>query len=162
MALVAGLILMAKLVEANDSFVIRIRDAIGVDTSCRKELRETYNVHRIDRVVDGDTIDVIVRTSHTLPQRHPGFTVTVSVDREMRLRLLGVDTPEKYGDTKAEGLKATNYTESWVLDKPLTVRYYGDGKFGRPLSVLCDRESCLNDDLISSGNAKYYCGGKRG
>ena len=109
---------------------------------------------KVTNVVDGDTIDLHIEL---------GFDVGF----DLRVRLYGVDTPEKVGATKAAGLAATAFTKAAVLGKDVTIETIADKteKFGRFLAkVYYDAagvETCLNDMLISSGNAVAYFGGKK-
>jgi len=138
--------------------LLRVFSAYAADLSesieCEKAVRSAAEVLQLVKVVDGDTVDIMVKAYDNI------FV-------QERLRLLGVDTPEKFGKTKTAGLEATAFTTKWIEEHTeLKVRGYGRGKFGRPLAILCgtgadDKQHCLNIDLIESGNAKLYCGGKR-
>lgn len=57
---------------------------------------------RVVRVVDGDTLEIDVDM---------GLRVWVC---GIRIRLMGVDTPEVKGDTKTAGDAATDATKAWV------------------------------------------------
>lgn len=110
------------------------------------------------RVVDGDTIDLLVNL---------GYGVFFRV----RVRLFGVDTPETYGVKKTSdeykaGKIATQFTKDWVKyydDKVTVCGNHGTGKYGRWLMEICPpaEGKSLNKALIDSGNAKAYLGGKR-
>lgn len=116
----------------------------------------------LKRIVDGDTQDVTLHLVSTVFE-DDGVTVDLVVDRVERLRLLGVDTPEKKGKTLDAGLRATGFSAKWYEQaiNPYILRW-GRGKFGRPLVAVCDeRNRCLNHDLIESQNALYYCGGNK-
>jgi len=106
----------------------------------------------LQRVVDGDTQDVLVDL---------GFGILL----KKRLRLIGVDTPEKFGKTRRLGMKATEFSANWLKQhlSNLYIVVVGEGKYGRPLVYLCatDTARCLNEELLRSGNAKKYCGGKK-
>ena len=109
----------------------------------------------VTRIVDGDTVDVDVDL---------GFGVWL---RNERIRLAGVDTPEKRTRDPIEkkaGVKASEFTAKMLTgaDEVILVSHEkGKGKYGRILGTLmCDGMS-LNDALISSGNAKEYWGGKK-
>lgn len=116
-------------------------------------------------VVDGDTIDV--RTDK-------GFD---DDGQKMRLRLLGIDTPERKGDTRAAGDVAKQFTLDWLSAHAdnrnrvfiRTVRSIHDvdkdDSFGRYLATvynLVDGDTCgdhcLNAALLDSGNAIPYTG----
>ena len=104
----------------------------------------------LKKVLDGDTQDVLV--NHGL-----------NVYSKQRLRLIGVDTPEKRGETKEAGLVATAFTSKFYdSSEAVLIKTVGWGKYGRPLAyVLNSKGVSLNHSLIASKNATYYCGGKR-
>lgn len=101
-----------------------------------------------------------------------GDTITVNIDmgmktyREETLRLLCINTPETRGPkakTEREaGIKATQYTRSWLQQHPLLVlRLIDNGKrgsFGRLLAAVYPRNGgkSLNQALIDSGNAVLF------
>lgn len=86
---------------------------------------------RVDRVVDGDTLDLAVDC---------GFHVT----RRIRIRLTSVDTAEIYGvgkdsDEYKRGIEQKQYVESWVdVDGkwPFIVQTGATGKYGRWIATL--------------------------
>lgn len=109
----------------------------------------TYRA-RCSRVVDGDTIDVII---------DQGFRQW----RTERLRLLGVDTPEMRGAERPAGIAAKEYVEEWVKgfgDWPLKIRTEKSDSFGRYLATVWRQSDgrCLQDDLWATGHAKIWVG----
>jgi micrococcal nuclease len=98
------------------------------------------------RVVDADTL---------IARLDCGFN-TYRVDH---LRLLGINAPETRGATKAAGDAATVYAASWLAsatgDWPLLVETHKSDVFGRYLARVWRivDAACLNDDLVTSGNA---------
>ena len=93
-----------------------------------------FRVVKINRVVDGDTIDVTLDL---------GFSLT----KKERVRIAGVDTPEKRTRDKEEktlGIDATNWmkqklTDTIKGDEELVIRTElkgGVGKYGRLLGWL--------------------------
>ena len=115
----------------------------------------------ITRVLDGDTIDVIIDL---------GFDLAKSE----RVRIAGVDTPEKRTrnlEEKALGIDATE----WLKDKlegaidgddDLIIRTElvgGVGKYGRLLGWLYigDSDLSLNEQMITEGYAHAYDGGTK-
>jgi micrococcal nuclease len=105
-------------------------------------------------VVDGDTVDIEVDL---------GFRVY----QEMRVRLAGIDTPEKNAsdvEVRAEAMKAKQRAMELVLGKRLLVETFKVDKYGRYLAkVFLDTSdgTSLNDVLLSEGLAVAYDGGKR-
>ena len=110
----------------------------------------------VDRVVDGDTIDVILDLGFDISYRG-------------RVRFQGINAPEsrtRDAVEKQAGLAAKRYVEDWVngLEKRVIIQTSLDdrGKFGRILGrILNDDGECLNDEMVSLGHAKPYDGGKR-
>ena len=91
-----------------------------------------FRVVSIDRVVDGDTIDVSIDLGFDLIKKE-------------RVRIAGIDTPEKRTrdlEEKALGIDATNWMkknleDTIAGDDELTIRTElvgGMGKYGRPVS----------------------------
>ena len=120
-----------------------------------------FRVIKINRVVDGDTIDVTIDLGFDLYKKE-------------RVRVAGVDTPEKRTrdlEEKALGLDATN----WMKEKldaaikgedDLVIRTElvgGMGKYGRLLGWLYigDDELSLNEMMIEEGYAWSYDGGTK-
>ena len=120
-----------------------------------------FRVVKINRVVDGDTIDVTLDL---------GFSLT----KKERVRIAGVDTPEKRTrdpEEKTLGIDATNWmkeklTETIKGDEELVIRTElkgGVGKYGRLLGWLYvgDDEFSLNEQMITEGYAWAYDGGTK-
>ena len=120
-----------------------------------------FRVTKIKKVVDGDTIDVVIDL---------GF----DLQKTERVRIAGVDTPEKRTrdlEEKALGLDATNWlkdklNETIKSDQELTIRTElvgGTGKYGRLLGwiYIGDAEVSLNQQMIEEGYAWEYDGGAK-
>ena len=120
-----------------------------------------FRVIEINKVLDGDTIDVTIDLGFDLYQKE-------------RVRIAGVDTPEKRTrnlEEKALGIDATN----WLKDKlegavagddDLVIRTEldgGVGKYGRLLGWLYigDSNLSLNEQMITEGYAWSYDGGTK-
>ena len=120
-----------------------------------------FRVVKINRVVDGDTIDVTLDL---------GFSLT----KKERVRIAGVDTPEKRTrnlEEKELGIDATNWLKDKIKDTltgddELTIRTElvgGVGKYGRLLGWLYvgDDDYSLNEQMITEGYAWAYDGGTK-
>jgi len=120
-----------------------------------------FRVTEIKKVLDGDTIDVIIDLGFDLAKTE-------------RVRIAGVDTPEKRTrnlEEKALGIDATE----WLKDKlegaidgddDLVIRTEldgGVGKYGRLLGWLYigDATVSLNEKMIDEGYAWAYDGGTK-
>ena len=115
----------------------------------------TYFVKSVDRIVDGDTIDISIDL---------GFDLT----KKERVRLAGIDTPEKRTKNEKEkemGYQATEFLEMHLMEATkLTVRTEKDGKFGRMLGWLYKSDEdtmSINQIMIDKGYAWAYDGGTK-
>ena len=120
-----------------------------------------FRVVSIDKVLDGDTIDVTIDLGFDLYKKE-------------RVRVAGVDTPEKRTrdlEEKALGLDATYWLKQKLEDTisgedELTIRTElvgGMGKYGRLLGWLYIGEDTvsLNEQMITEGYAWEYDGGTK-
>ena len=135
---------------------------MGAMTPPSRKSCYNFRVTKINRVVDGDTIDVTIDLGFDLYKKE-------------RVRVAGVDTPEKRTrdlEEKELGLDAT----AWLKEKldgaiagddDLVIRTElvgGVGKYGRLLGWLYiggDAESSLNEQMIEEGYAWAYDGGTK-
>ena len=116
---------------------------------------------KLDRVVDGDTIDALIDV---------GFDIWF----KKRIRFKGVDTWESRTrnlEEKALGLKAKARTKE-LLEKVSSksgyfrIKSYGLGKYGRVLAdiFIMDKDGKqwnVNETLITERHAYIYDGGKK-
>ena len=116
---------------------------------------------KLDRVVDGDTVDALIDV---------GFDIWF----KKRIRFKGVDTWESRTrnlEEKALGLKAKARTKE-LLEKVSSksgyfrIKSYGLGKYGRVLAdvFIMDKDGKqwnVNKTFITEGHAYIYDGGKK-
>ena len=134
---------------------------MGAMTPPSRKSCYNFRVTNIDKVLDGDTIDVTIDLGFDLYKKE-------------RVRIAGVDTPENRTrdlEEKALGIDATNWLkeklESTLAgDDELTIRtelHGGVGKYGRLLGWLYVGEDTisLNEQMISEGYAWAYDGGTK-
>ena len=134
---------------------------MGAMTPPSRKSCYNFRVVSVDKVLDGDTIDVTIDLGFDLYKKE-------------RVRIAGVDTPEKRTrnlEEKALGLDAT----AWIKDKlegaingsdDLIIRTEldgGIGKYGRLLGwcYIGDSSVSLNERMIDEGYAWAYDGGKK-
>ena len=124
-----------------------------------------YKIHSVDRIIDGDTIDVTIDL---------GFDILFKT----RVRLYGINTPESRTrdlEEKKLGLAAKERL-SEVLNHATHMRHHlllqtkEKGKFGRYLGIIIIQDSRpdhtedrtnVNQLLVEEGHAVEYFGGKR-
>ena len=110
----------------------------------------TYKA-RLDRVVDGDTIDAEIDL---------GFDVKI----KKRIRFVGIDTPESRTrdlEEKARGLASKDRLIDLLKDGKFTLESKEVGKYGRVLGVLLVNDLNINKTLVEEGYAVEYWGGKK-
>lgn len=103
---------------------------------------------KLKKIIDGDTIQLIIDV---------GFYMTT----EQRIRLLGIDTPERGQEGYLEAIK---FVQSWIPtddEWPLVVQTFKTDSFGRWLGIITISdwekyprdEFNLNIDLLQKGLA---------
>jgi len=134
---------------------------MGAMTPPSRKSCYNFRVTEIVKVLDGDTIDVLIDLGFDLFKKE-------------RVRIAGVDTPEKRTrdlEEKELGIHATNWlkdklTETIKGDEELIIRTElkgGVGKYGRLLGWLYigDADVSLNEQMITEGYAWAYDGGTK-
>ena len=134
---------------------------MGAMTPPNRKSCYNFRVVEINRVVDGDTIDVTIDLGFDLSKKE-------------RVRVAGVDTPEKRTRDKEEkelGIDATEWMKAKLEgaidgDDDLIIRTElvgGMGKYGRLLGWLYigDAQVSLNEQMITEGYAWAYDGGTK-
>ncbi len=106
---------------------------------------------KIDRIVDGDTMDIVVDL---------GFKITTN----QRIRLKGINTPETYrvkkdSDEYKRGMIAKEFVIQRITANNFEALIDTDkdtGKYGRYIAVvwLADNSVSLNDELVQKGYAE--------
>ena len=134
---------------------------MGAMTPPNRKSCYNFRVTEINRVLDGDTIDVTIDLGFDLYKKE-------------RVRVAGVDTPEKRTrdlEEKELGIHATNWLKEKLDgaiagDDDLVIRTElvgGMGKYGRLLGWLYigDAQVSLNELMIEEGYAWAYDGGTK-
>lgn len=84
-----------------------------------------------------------------------GDTIKVLQDgRETKIRLYGVDCPEKNG--QAFGMKAKDFTASLVAGKLVDVEPVDQDRYGRTVGIVTVAGLNLNGELVKNGFAWVY------
>ena len=113
-----------------------------------KKPEYTYKIKSVDRIVDGDTVDLTLEL---------GFSVSLS----FRFRLTGFDAPETFRPMneaeKTAGKQVTNYLKLLLAkynssDHTLYVQSYKMGAYGRYNGTLYKEINgeyhCINDEIL--------------
>jgi len=104
----------------------------------------------VKRIVDGDTVDVIIDL---------GFSIHFST----RVRLYGIDTPEsrtRNKDEKVRGFLSKDYLKDWLEQGGVIIRTHRDkkGKFGRVLGEMVVGGRNINLLMVDENYAVKYEG----
>lgn len=94
---------------------------------------------KVVRIADGDTITVLQNS------------------KQYKIRLYGIDTPEKKQDF---GQKAKKFTSDMIFRQQVKVVVYDIDRYGRTVGMVYIGKKCLNEELIKNGYAwvyKHYC-----
>lgn len=119
-----------------------------------REILYEYIVAEVARVVDGDTVDIVIDL---------GF----SISKKERIRVGGIDTPESRTRDLAEkklGLEAKDHLENKLATAQIIiVKTEKEDKYGRFLGwfYLDGATVSLNETMIAEGYAWAYDGGKK-
>ena len=114
----------------------------------------SYRVAEVTKIVDGDTIDVIIDL---------GFDILY----KSRVRLFGIDTPESRTRDKLEktlGLESKEYLKSKLKNATVVVvkteKPDSSEKYGRILGwvYLDGNTKSVNEEMIEEGYAWEYMG----
>ena len=111
-----------------------------------------YKIKEIIKVVDGDTIDVLIDLGFGLLKKE-------------RVRVAGIDTPESRTRDLYEkklGKEAAAYLKDQLTGK-ITITTEKDGKYGRMLGWLYKegQDISIQEDMINRGYGWSYDGGTK-
>lgn len=120
-------------------------DGVPAACSITREVGVYEYIGEVTNVVDGDTVDVTVDL---------GFKVTTA----QRLRLAGVDTPER---NQAGFSEAKEFTQEMIGGKFVTIKTQKVSKYGYYLADITIDGKNVSQELIAAGLGKPYDGGKK-
>ena len=113
-----------------------------------------YAIKEVVKVVDGDTIDIVIDLGFNLSKKE-------------RVRLAGIDSPEsrtKDLEEKKFGLESKEFLERRLktgISSGLKVKTEKDGKYGRMLGWIFVGKTNTNKEMIYRGYAWEYEGGSK-
>jgi len=134
-------------------FLAMVMMAISL-SGCISE--EQNDLATVTKIIDGDTVDVRIEDGSVI-----------------RVRLIGIDTPEIYGENTREkwpdidlfvlneiGMDAKHYLENTILEKRVSLIYdeqSGDlDKYGRYLYYISKDGTNISKELVKKGYARAY------
>ena len=113
-----------------------------------------YAIKEVVKVVDGDTIDIVIDLGFNLSKKE-------------RVRLAGIDSPEsrtKDLEEKELGLESKEFLKRRLEDgksSGLRVKTEKDGKYGRMLGWIYCGDTNINTEMVDRGYAWFYSGGSK-
>lgn len=102
------------------------------------------------KVYDTDTINVLFKHNDIIYKK--------------RIRLSGLDSPEKFSKVPEERAlckQGTEYLSEMILNKMIRIKTDKSDKYGRMLGTIYFNDENINEKLISGGYAQPYDGGKK-
>ena len=96
---------------------------------------ETIITGKVVRIADGDTVTVLQN------------------NQEYKIRLYGIDTPEKGQDF---GTKAKEFTSGLVFKREVKVIQKDVDRYGRIVGIIYVGDTCINQEIIKAGFAWVY------
>lgn len=133
-----GLVALAAVVVVAAAFGIRPDGGEGNPAPAAVVETERILAATVRRVVDGDTLDVLME------------------GREERVRLIGVDTPEVHGRVEPYGAEASAFTKKRLtgLDVRLELDVEERDRYGRLLAYVWVGDELFNETLVREGYAQ--------
>lgn len=82
------------------------------------------------------------------------FTLLTPEKKQIKVRLYGIDCPEKRQDF---GAAARRFLSNAIFQKPLQIQVKGTDRYGRMLAVVyTGEEKSVNEALLAAGMAWHY------
>ena len=99
---------------------------------------------KVSRVIDGDTIELLAKTSKENPYNH----IT-----KLKIRLYGIDAPEL---KQAYGKEAKEYLSALVLKQEVGLIIENKDKYDRFVGTIFLKGQDINKEMVKNGYAHAY------
>lgn len=99
---------------------------------------------KVSRVIDGDTIELLAKTSKTNPYNHIA---------KLKIRLYGIDAPEL---KQAYGKEAKEFLSALVLKQEVNLIIENKDKYDRFVGTLFLKGQDINKEMVKNGYAHAY------
>ncbi|EIR8269091.1 thermonuclease family protein [Campylobacter upsaliensis] len=99
---------------------------------------------KVSRVIDGDTIELLAKTSKENPYNHIA---------KLKIRLYGIDAPEL---KQAYGKEAKEYLSALVLKQEVSLIIENKDKYDRFVGTLFLKGQDINKEMVKNGYAHAY------
>ncbi|EDP6888047.1 thermonuclease [Campylobacter upsaliensis] len=99
---------------------------------------------KVSKVIDGDTIELLAKTSKENPYNHIA---------KLKIRLYGIDAPEL---KQAYGKEAKEYLSALVLKQEVSLIIENKDKYDRFVGTLFLKGQDINKEMVKNGYAHAY------
>ncbi|EQA9332429.1 thermonuclease family protein [Campylobacter upsaliensis] len=99
---------------------------------------------KVSRVIDGDTIELLAKTSKENPYNHIA---------KLKIRLYGIDAPEL---KQAYGKEAKEFLSALVLKQEVNLIIENKDKYDRFVGTLFLKGQDINKEMVKNGYAHAY------
>ncbi|EAK2503032.1 thermonuclease [Campylobacter upsaliensis] len=99
---------------------------------------------KVSRVIDGDTIELLAKTSKTNPYNHIA---------KLKIRLYGIDAPEL---KQAYGKEAKEFLSALVLKQEVSLIIENKDKYDRFVGTIFLKGQDINKEMVKNGYAHAY------
>lgn len=140
--------LSLSLVIAIIAFVFSLNQSLSFNAFLPQDFKE-QNLEKeltgkVSKVIDGDTIELLAKTSKENPYNH----IT-----KLKIRLYGIDAPEL---KQAYGKEAKEYLSALVLKQEVSLIIENKDKYNRFVGTLFLKGQDINKEMVKNGYAHAY------
>ncbi|ELW4533865.1 thermonuclease family protein [Campylobacter upsaliensis] len=140
--------LSLSLVIAIIAFVFSLNQNLSFNAFLPQDFKE-QNLEKeltgkVSKVIDGDTIELLAKTSKTNPYNHIA---------KLKIRLYGIDAPEL---KQAYGKEAKEYLSALVLKQEVSLIIENKDKYDRFVGTLFLKGQDINKEMVKNGYAHAY------
>lgn len=140
--------LSLSLVIAIIAFVFSLNQSLSFNAFLPQDFKE-QNLEKeltgkVSKVIDGDTIELLAKTSKENPYNH----IT-----KLKIRLYGIDAPEL---KQAYGKEAKEFLSALVLKQEISLIIENKDKYDRFVGTLFLKGQDINKEMVKNGYAHAY------
>ncbi|EAJ4972495.1 thermonuclease [Campylobacter upsaliensis] len=140
--------LSLSLVIAIIAFVFSLNQSLSFNAFLPQDFKE-QNLEKeltgkVSKVIDGDTIELLAKTSKENPYNH----IT-----KLKIRLYGIDAPEL---KQAYGKEAKEFLSALVLKQEVSLIIENKDKYNRFVGTLFLKGQDINKEMVKNGYAHAY------
>ncbi|EPB3789065.1 thermonuclease family protein [Campylobacter upsaliensis] len=140
--------LSLSLVIAIIAFVFSLNQSLSFNAFLPQDFKE-QNLEKeltgkVSKVIDGDTIELLAKTSKENPYNHI---------IKLKIRLYGIDAPEL---KQAYGKEAKEFLSALVLKQEVSLIIENKDKYDRFVGTLFLKGQDINKEMVKNGYAHAY------